>query len=214
MKKMEKSKKSTEKQILKRINYRPLTMDRLKNEIENLILEGKDLNNKISREIQRKCHLYGKIKEIYGEPKKIIEETWKSVSEDLKKRTPKEVNHLRLLKKQFSLIKKRSIIGPKPFDEFNESIVLAAEINETINRKEALILKYRYNSEGYRISSLKLVAGWFGISHTTVMNIEKRALKKIQEEFKLLKLITVRSPERKEMSKAEYKRRFGYYPLD
>ena len=203
---------SKEKQILNNIFYRPKTMIRLRDKIENFILEGKDLNNKVSRELQRNCHLYEEFKKVYGDPKKIIEEEWKKTSEDLNRMTPEEISSLRFFKEQQSSEEKRIKEGPKPFDEFNMSLVLAAKINKLISRKEALILKYRYNLEGHRINSLRLVAGWLGVSHTTVRNAEKRALKRIQGETSFLKCVRVKKPQRKEMSKEEYKRRFGYYP--
>lgn len=187
-------------------------MIRLKDEIENLILEDKDLNNEVSRELQRNCHLYEEFKKVYGDPKKIIEEEWKQTEKDLKRMTPEELSSLRFFKEQQSSKETRIKEGPKPFDEFNMSLVLAAKINKLISRKEALILKYRYNSEGHRINSLRLVAGWLGVSHTTVKNFEKRALKKIQEKVSSLKYIKVKRRQRKETSKEEYKRQFGYYP--
>lgn len=212
MTKKEKFKISKDKQILNNIFYRPKTMIRLRDEIENLILEGKDLNNEVIRELQRNCHLYGDFKKVYGEPKKIIEEQWKETTEDLNRMTPEEISSLRFFKDQQSSKEKRIKEGPKPFDEFNMSLVLAAKINKLISRKEALVLKYRYNLEGHRINSLSLVAGWLEVSHNTVRNYEKRALKKIQEKASFLKFVRVKEPQRKEMSKAEYKRRFGYYP--
>jgi hypothetical protein len=210
----EKQKKAEEKQILKRIFYRTKTLNQLYEDIESKILNGEMINNKNYRELIRERHLYGDIKKIYGDPKNIIKEYWNRVIKDLKRMTPKEIEGLKFLKKQQSIKMRVKKEGPNPFDEFNMDLVLAARLTETINKKEALILKYRYNLKGHRINSLKLIAGWLGVSHTTVRNIEKRALKKIQENKDKLKLISVRKPERKEISREEYKRRFGYYPLD
>ena len=197
-------KRQKEKQILKEIFPRPRTINRLCDEIENLIIQGEHWNKKTLRKLQRSCHLY-------GDDKEKIEEDWKRISEDFKGITPEQISQLRLFKKHQPLKGRRTIKRPKPFDEFNIYLVLTAKKKGIINGREARILKYRYNLEDQGIKSLRLIAGWLGISHTSVRNIENRALKKLQKNKNEL-MVDINKPKRREATKEEYKRRYGYYP--
>lgn len=210
------AKKSIKKRIEKEYFPKAHTFNRLNDKIENLILEGMDLNDKVSRELQRSCSMYGGFKKIYGDPKKIIEEKWKKASEEVRAQTealtPEQMTHLRLFKKQQLLKGRRTIKRPKPFDEFSISMVLAAKEKEIITREEARILNYRYGLEGQGTKSLSMIAGLIGVSHTTVRNIENKALKKMKEHMEeIKKYIPIKESIGRDITEEEYKRRFGYY---
>lgn len=211
-------KKSIERHILKKIIfYRLKTMNKLHDEIKDLFLEGKVLNNKVLEELIKKHHLYGEyFKEIYGDPKKIIKEYSKSYSEEIRKMPPEEIKPLRLFKEQRSSVKRRIRERPKPF-EFNESHVSAAREEGILSKREYLVLIYRYNLGGQRgTNSLRLVANWLGISHTAVRNNEIRALKKMKDHMEEIKEIVslAEKQQRRDITPEEYKKKFGYYPLD
>lgn len=190
-------KKQKEKRILKEIFPRPRTINRLCDEIENLIIQGEHWNKKTLRKLQRICHLY-------GDDKEEIEKYWNRISKDFKGMTPEQISQLRLFKKQQPLKGRRTIKRLKPFDEFNIYLVLTAKKKGIINGREARILKYRYNLEDQGTKSLRLIAGWLGISHTSVRNIEKRAIKKLQKNKNEL-MVDINKPKRREATKEEYK---------
>ena len=217
-------KKSIGRHILKIIFYRLKTMNKLHDEIKDLTLEGKVLNNKVLEKLIEKHHLYGEyFKEIYGDPKKIIKEYSKSYSEEIRKMPPEEIKPLRLfkeeiklLKEQRSSMKRRIRERPKPF-EFNESHVSADREEGILNKREYLVLIYRYNLGGQRgTNSLRLVANWLGISHTAVRNNEIRALKKMKDHMEEIKEIVslAEKQQRRDITQEEYEKKFGYPPLD
>ena len=52
--------------------------------------------------------------------------------------------------------------------------------NGTLNEREARVLKYRYGLDDLGCHSLRAIANWLGVSHTTVKNIEDNASEKLK----------------------------------
>jgi len=196
-------KKSIEKKIVKECFPRIKPYNRLSNGIENLIVQG-EWNKKNIMELKKSCHLYG------DEGREVTKEFHERISKALK---PKVISQLRLFKKQQPLKGRRTIKRPKPFDKFSISLVLAAKEKEIITGEEARILNYRYGLDDQGIRSLRLIEGWLGISHTSVRNIEIKALKKMKEHIREIEKSTpIKEPIGRDITKEEYKRRFGHYP--
>lgn len=193
------------------------SFNNLWDEIEDLILNEED-PKRHSRRLQRKFH---KPKEMIFEKEKGVPGS-KSlidvISEPFNKMDPEEFRREKelnkSLKSQKPLEARRIKERPKPFDKFNVSLVLAAKEKKIIDNREFRVLKFRYNLECQGTKSLRLIAGWLGISHTTVRNIENRAIKKLEENINLLKKISVKKLNRQETTKEKYKKMYGYYPLD
>lgn len=146
------------------------TWGRLNQHIRKLIFNGHfRLNNKTNRELQRKFNLY-------GEKKDWIKFAWKNITEEYDKE-PSEIQEQ--LKDSYNFewphSKLKTIITEKPFN-FDNSTITRALINGCINNKEARILRYRYGLDGGGCYSLRVIANWFGESHTTVNNIIEKAL--------------------------------------
>lgn len=199
-------KKQLEKRLLKELFPKIQTINRLSEEMENLIINDESLNKHTFRTLQRK---YG----LYGDNKDKIKKYWERKSEDINVFTFEGINQLRLFKKQTPPESRRKIERRRPFAEFNLSFVLAAKEKGIINSREVNILKYRYGLDGQGVKSLRLISGWRGISHTTVRNIETKALKKIKDQIEeIKKKVQVNKHRRREISKEEYKEKFGYYP--
>jgi len=219
-------KRKEEGRFVKRINPKPISeieaypfgkeffgsdikFKRLKDEIEDLIAKDVNKNNKTLRELRKNYHLYKKDE---NKDFDIVGTLWDWIKKD-KKFIKQERKVNRLFKKQQPLKGRRTIKRPKPFDEFSISLVLAAKEKEIITGEEARILKYRYNLEGNGIRSLRLIAGWLGISHTNVRNIEIKALKKMKEHIReIKKSIPIKEPIGRDITEEEYKRRYGHYP--
>ncbi len=150
-----------------------ITYNHLKNKIENLIALNINWNNKILRDLQNKYSRY---------KKKDIEAVWDFVEKD--KEFIKQTRKLNRLFSEHQFLKgKRTKEIKKPF-KFNMSQVLIARKMKIISPEEARVLRFRYNLEGQGTKSLRLIAGWLEVSHTTVRNIENMALKKMKEHIR------------------------------
>lgn len=180
----------------------------LNTKIKNLIASGVNKNNKILGKLRKDHHL----KKNKDENLDIVNSQWDWIEKD--KKFIKQTRELdRLFSEQQPLKGRKTIKRPKPFDEFSISLVLAAKEKEIITGEEAGILKYRYGLEDQEVKSLRLIAGWLGISHTNVRNIEIKALKKMKEHIGEIKKSTpIKEPMGRDITEEEYKRRFGHDP--
>jgi len=142
-----------------------------------MIIEGKKWNKEISRVLQKASHLS-------GEDKKIIKYWWDWIrSEEYEKMSRNEIDLLREIKKIRGPLKGvRNEERKKPF-KFNKYDLSSALKKEIIDTREYMILECRFNLDGKGIRSLRLIAGWLKVSHTTVRNIEIKALKKMQDYY-------------------------------
>jgi len=161
------------------IDISNVKFNRLCEKIKDLIiLDGKKWNEEISTELSDKFHLYGNDKEI-------IKYFWDIQLEEYEEMSRDEIEQLREINKNRSPSKgAQKKEKEKPF-KFNRHNLLLALEKEIINKREARVLKYRFGLDGGGTRSLKLIAGWLGKSHTTIRNIEKGALQKMEDYFGL-----------------------------
>ncbi len=150
-------------------------LNRLCEKIEDLIiLDGKKWNEEISTELSNKFHLYGNDKEI-------IKYFWDTQLEKYKKMSHDKIEQLREINKKRSPSRGTQKKEKERTFKFNKYNLLLALEKEIINKREARVLEYRFGLDGGGTRSLRLIAGWLEKSHTTIRNIEKAALQKMED---------------------------------
>jgi hypothetical protein len=150
-------------------------LNRLCEKIEDLIiLDGKKWNEEISTELSNKFHLYGNDKEI-------IKYFWDTQLEKYKKMSHDKIEQLREINKNRSPSRGTQKKEKERTFKFNKYNLLLALEKEIINKREARVLEYRFGLDGGGTRSLRLIAGWLEKSHTTIRNIEKAALQKMED---------------------------------
>jgi len=154
----------------------------LRNKIENLIAMGVEPNNEILNKLRKNHCLY--LKEEYKNFD-IVADLWDSIEKE-KEYIGQTREFNRSFTEQQALKGKRTKERQKPF-KLNMFQVKAAQKMGIINKREARILKYRFNLEGNGTKSLYSIARWLGMSHTNVRNIEIKALKKMQAHMGQIK---------------------------
>lgn len=178
--------KYKKKRIIKEFFGSGKMFSRLCDEIRTLIEKGVNLDEKIEGELRSKLRLYKKYED---KDWNIIKDFWEWVfKEEYEGKTDDEIRQLseirKLLREQKPLEWKKKIDKQKPF-KFEMSDLINASSRKVLDEREVRILIYRYSLNGEGTRTLKLIAGWLGISPTIVRNIEFKALRKLQAYLSL-----------------------------